>query len=183
MMRSLIIIGLWLLFASVVVPSCVRPVFGVRVAVGANSSVNTFVCYIDNGRVLTHKRIVDEPTFIKIVSGYWPSVYNPQRINYFEEHKIGCGIEKDPETLIESSYCEPFDSLWKIRFQMYPFRTGSGVGWSNKLHKPSLHQDKYIYDRYGVKSVDMNFFLDTSFWLLLQDVQDPDWIANYRSLK
>lgn len=182
-MRFLWIIAFWLLCSSVHFPTSVKPVFGVRVSFGANSSINTYVCYLYNGRILTNKRVVDEATFIKFVSGYWPSIYNPERINYFEKNNVGCGIEKDPETQIETAYCDPFDSLWKIRFQFYPFREGTGEGWSNKLHKPSLQQEKYLYDRYNVEAIDAQFFLDSSFWLLLQDVQDPVWIANYKAMQ
>lgn len=161
----------------------VRPVFGVRVSIGANSQINTYVCCLNNGRVLSQKKIMDEKSFIKIVSGQWPSIYNPKRINYFEENNIDCGIAKDPETLIETTYCIPFDSLWKIRFATYPFNTRIEEGWSNKLHKPSLKQEKYLYDRYNVGEVDANFFMDSSFWRILHDVTDNDWIRSYKALR
>ena len=183
-MRWLVFILVWLIGASVVYEQqTVRPVFGVRVSIGSNSQINHFVYFLDNGRVLTKKRVCDEQTFIKIVSGHWPSIYNPKRINYFDENHIGCGIGQDSITLKDVPYCEPFDSLWKIRFATYPFQHHADEGWSNKYHKPSPSQEKYIYDRYGVGSVDANYFMDTSFWLLLQDVQDTMWIANYRALK
>jgi hypothetical protein len=75
------------------------------------------------------------------------------------------------------------DSLWKIRFGTYPFKHRTDPGWSNKYHKPSPRQEKYLYDRYGVYHVDSDFFLDTSFWRLLQDVKDTAWINNYKSLR
>jgi len=125
----------------------------------------------------------DEKSFIKIVSGTWPSIYNPKRINYFEENNISCGIDKDSVTLIESTYCAPFDSLWKIRFATYPFITRIEPGWGNKLHKPSLKQEKYLYDRYNVASVDANFFMDSAFWLILHDVTDPVWIRSYKAMR
>ena len=75
-----------------------NPVFAVRIAVGANSQMMTFACFLDNGRVLARKRICDRDTFIKFVSGHWPSIYNPQRINYFELHGIQGGVFKDSIT-------------------------------------------------------------------------------------
>lgn len=182
MMWRLALIALWFISSSVIEYNTVKPVFGVRVSIGANSQINTFVAFIDNGRTLTNKRIFDEQSFIKIVSGYWPSIYNPKRINYFDEYNTGCGVQKDSITLKEYSFCEPFASLWKIRFATYPFDHNPELGWSNKYHKPSPKQEKYLYDRYGVGSVDANFFIDTSFWLLLEDVKDSTWIANYKSL-
>jgi hypothetical protein len=161
----------------------VRPVFGVRVSIGSNSQINTYVCYLNNGRVLSQKKLFDEASFIKIVSGQWPSIYNPQRKNFFEEHNIPCGVMKDEETQIETVVCDPFDSLWKIRFATYPFINRIEEGWSNKLHKPSLKQEKFLYDRYGVASVDANFFQDSAFWLILHDVTDPDWIRSYKAMR
>jgi hypothetical protein len=177
------LIVIWLIASSVIKQNSSRPVFGVRVSIGANSQINHYVAYLDNGRVLTNKRVMDEQTFIKVVSGEWPSLYNPKRINFFEENKINQGTFVDSLTLKEVFYCEPFDSLWKIRFATYPFQHTIDMGWSNKYFKPSPKQEKYLYDRYGVESVDANFFMDTSFWLLLQDVQDSSWISNYKSLE
>ncbi len=181
-MWRLLLIVVWILSSSILLENKVRPVFGVRVSIGTNSTINTYACFIDNGRVITQKRFFDEQSFIKIVSGHWPSIYNPKRINYFEVNNIGCGVVKDSITLKDIPYCEPFKTLWKIRFAKYPFRGNGDIGWSKKLHKPSLNQEKYLYDRYGVRSVDANFFVDTSFWMLLKDVQDSSWIRNYENL-
>ena len=182
MWRFLLIL-IWVITSSVIREPTSRPVFGVRVSIGTNSQINTYVCFLDNGRTLAKKRMFDEQSFIKIVSGYWPSIYNPKRINYFDENSIGCGVGEDSITLKPIPYCEPFDSLWKIRFATYPFQHNSELGWSNKYHKPSPKQEKFLYDRYGVGSVDANFFIDTSFWLILQDVQDSSWINNYKALR
>ncbi len=155
--------------------------FGVRVSLGSNGNICTYACWLDNGRTLTNKRIVDRESFIKIVSGEWPSVYNPDRINYFEENGIDGGIRFDSSRWKEVTYCEPLDSLWKIRFATYPFQHNTEMGWSNKYHKPSPKQELYIYERYDVENVDLNFFLDTNFWRLLKDVSDTNWIKDYRS--
>ncbi len=160
-----------------------RPIFGVRVSIGANSMLTTYVCYIHTGRTLTHKKICDKNTFIKILSGHWPSIYNPQRENLFEKHGLPCDVFKDSISYQDVPSCVPFDSLWKIRFSVYPFRNRNELGWSNKYHKPSPKQEVYLGERYGISHIDGDFFLDSSFWLLLNDVTDPNWIANYKSLK
>ena len=80
-------------------------------------------------------------------------------------------------------YCPPLDSLWKIRFATYPFKHKTDIGWSNKYHKPAPRQEKYLFERYGVDHIDSKFFLDTNFWRLLRDVNDPNWIKNYKSLR
>jgi hypothetical protein len=164
-------------------PVVARAVFGVRVSIGANSQKCTNVCYLDNGRVLAKKKIYDEQSFIKVASGEWPSIYNPNRINFFEENNVSCGMVFDSTTYKNVGICNPLDSLWKIRFGTYPFKHRVDLGWSNKYHKPSPMQEKYIYDRYNVYHVDTEFFLDTNFWRLLQDVKDTSWIRNYKSLR
>lgn len=159
-----------------------KPVFGVRVALQSTGSLVTFVCYLDNGRVYTHKRVVSQDEFIKILSGHWPSLYNPKRINYFEEQNIFGGVLVDSITGKTSTYCPALDSLWKIRFSTFPFRTSAENGWAHRLQRPSLAQEKYLYDNYKVAQIDGEFFLDTNFWRITRDVVDSGWIMNYKSL-
>lgn len=172
----------WILSASVLYIPPVYPVFGVKVSIGANSQITSFVCYLNNGRVLSKKRVVDRDTFVKIVSGYWPSVYNPKRIDFFKENNIDCALILDSITLKPVVGCVPMDSLWKIRFSTYPFKHNPELGWSNKYHKPSPGQEQYLFNRYGVRNVDAEYFLDTSFWMLMNDVTDTDWILNYSAI-
>jgi hypothetical protein len=182
-MLRLLIISIWIVSCSVQFKEIARSVFGVRIAFQANSAYTTFVCFLDNGRVYTNKRIVSQDEFIKIASGYWPSIYNPKRINYFEERTLACGVDVDSFSRKTSTYCPSFDSLWKIRFSTYPYQGSSEEGWSNKLHKPAPPQEIYLYNNYGIKQIDADFFLDTNFWKLLNDVVDPVWINNYKSLR
>tara|TARA_Y100000385_G_scaffold280419_1_gene331601 strand:- start:3571 stop:4122 length:552 start_codon:yes stop_codon:yes gene_type:complete len=183
MRLCLLLITVWVISSSVILVPTVRPVFGVRVSIGANSSITTFACFIDNGKGLTSKRIVDPETFIKIASGYWPTKYNPKKINYFEENGIDCGIYFDSLEMKKIPSCVPLDSLWKIRFATYPFKGNVEMGWSNKYHKPAPKQEMYLHDRYGINHIDGDFFLDTSFWMLLNDVMDPIWIENYKAIE
>lgn len=184
MPRFILLLLIWLLSGSIIYKNNIpRGVFGVRIAFQANSQITTFVCFINNGRTLTHKRILSETEFIYFASGYWPSIYNPKRINYFEERKLQCGVVKDTFSLKESAVCVPFDSLWKLRFSTYPYRSSGELGWSSKLFQPSSKQEIFLHNNYGINSIDSDFFIDSSFWKLLSDVQDPDWIANYKALK
>lgn len=183
MWMRILFLCFWMMTSSVLYSPYAKGVFGVKVSIAPNSKITTFVCYLYNGRVLTHQRVVDKDTFVKFVSGFWPSIYNPDRVDLFKEHNIDCSIIEEEVTRKKVVGCVPIDSLWKIRFATYPYRTLAEDGWSNKLHKPSPSQEQYLYNRYGVRSVDANFFLDTSFWMLMQDVTDPNWIANYKSLR
>lgn len=183
MFFRLFLLVCWLLSCSVVSkPAETRAVFGVRVSLQANSQVISIVGFIDNGRVLTHKRVLTKDDFVRFASGFWPSIYNPGRVNMFEEHNLLCGMYKDSTTGIQYPYCLPVDSLWKLRFSDYPFNTSYETGWSNETRKPSPKQEEYLWKNYGVYNIDMNYFLDTNFWKILRDVQDPLWVSNYRSL-
>lgn len=191
-MRFWIII-IWILTCSLHFnKNVIRPVFGVKISYQANNSMTTFVCYIDNGRTLAHQRILTQEEFIKIVSGFWPSIYNPNKIDFFKERNLNCGVYKDSITLKTFTYGASFDSLWKVRFSTYPFRGGNEEGWAIgkrietddlTINRPSLKQEKYLYDTYKVRRIDGDFFIDTNFWKLMNDVLDPIWIKNYKSLR
>jgi len=181
--KCFIIILFWLISTSVNFNVTARGVVGVRVPIGANSQITSYVCYLDNGRSLNKMKITDKNSFVKIVTGHWPSIYNPQRIDYFKENNIDCALLTDPISQKKIVGCLPMDSLWKIRFATYPFRYNSEEGWSNKLHKPSLGQAKYLYDNYDIEHIDGDYFLDTNFWKIMKDVVDPNWIDNYKSIQ
>ncbi len=58
-----------------------------------------------------------------------------------------------------------------------------GEGWSSKLFRPSPKQEMYLFNNYCGRNIDADFFLDTNFWDILSDIQDPVWVENYKSLK
>lgn len=116
---------------------------------------------------------------LKIGSGEWPIPKTMYFHNYFEE----MGIQND--TLADGSifhFTAAFDSLWKIRFDVHPFQHELGNGWSHGKFRPSLKQQEFIYTRYGVRGYDQDYFVDTSFFKLIKDVVNPNWIAEYKSL-
>ncbi len=181
-MSRFVIILIGFLCSSILLPPRSKPIFGVNIAIGANSQITTYVCYLYNGYSLNRKRIMDKKTFIKFVSGEWPSIYNPNGINFFEEHGISL-IEKTEERTSKTYLdCAALDSLWKIRFSTYPFLYNNELGWSNKLFKPSPNQEIYLKERYNINHIDGEYFLDTNFWLLLSDVVNPEWVDNYKSI-
>lgn len=199
-MTRILLLGIWMLSVSVLYApkggllthaakqliedyNFATPVFGVRVSISGNSELTTYVCYLYNGRTLTKPRVLDRDSFIKFVSGHWPSIYNPDRINFFELHEIEAGITIDSITRKESTFCPSMDSLWKIRFTTYPFQNGSGRGWSNKYMRPCPKQELYLLNTYGIEQIDQQYFLDSNFWNLLHDVRDTNWINYYSSLK
>jgi hypothetical protein len=157
--------------------------FGVKISFQSTGILTSYIAYIDNGRTQSHVKQITETEFIKIASGHWPSIYNPTRRNFFVENNFDCGVLKDSFTLKEYTYCVPLDSLWKLHFEKHPLDVTKGNGWSNKQFNPSLKQEFFLYQNYGVAHIDANYFLDSNLWKILKDVQNPEWIANYKCLK
>lgn len=157
--------------------------FGVKVSYQSTGAITSFIAYIDNGRAQTHLKYLSKNEFIKIASGHWPSIYNPTRKDYFEEKKLLCGMVKDSFTLKDYAYCIPIDSLWKIHFERHPIDITLGDGWSNKQFNPSLSQELFLYQNYGIKKIDGDYFKDSNVWKILSDVTDYKWIEHYKTLK
>lgn len=174
---------LWMTNASIISePNETKTVFGVRIALEADGEILSFIVYQQKGTQVMNKRYLTKELFIRYASGNWPSVYNPKRINYFEVNSIPCGCIKDSFSRKEYTYCDPLDSLWKLRFASYPFQGKLEDGWSQDLFRPSNKQLLFLKSQYDINSIDGQFFKDTSLWKLLKDVQDEKWIYSYRSL-
>jgi len=180
---KMLLVLCWMITGSFMLVNQPHAAFGVKVSFQSTGSLTTFIAYIDNGRTHTHLKVITETEFIKIASGHWPSIYNPTRKNYFEEHKYPCGVLKDSFTLKDYTYCVPIDSLWKLHFEKNPLDVTKGSGWSNKQFNPSLSQELFLYNNYGVGHIDSDFFLDTNLWKILGDVQNKEWIEKYKCLK
>lgn len=160
-----------------------RVSFGVRIAMDMNSQMTTFIGlrYDANG-ILRGKKIFRKDEFIKVLAGYWPSPFNPKRINYFVQEKVAGAAWRNDTLNQDVAICPVLDSLWKVRFKLYPFRGTNEEGWSNGQYQPSLKQQKYLVDRYHIGHMDLDFFVDTNFWKLLRDAQDEKWIAGYKAI-
>jgi hypothetical protein len=181
-MRILVVVLLWFLHASIVYNPNVRPVFALQVSMQPNSQLFSIVAYIYNGRTLAYRKPMTRDEFVKIASGKWPSVYNPQRIDMLSQNGISCGVVQDSISKKDIVYCLPLDSIWKLRFSDYPFRGNNEKGWSQQLNKPSSKQIIYLHEKYGVEDLDFSSFSDSAFWNNLRDVQNPDWVKKYKNL-
>lgn len=159
-----------------------RFAFGVRIAMSVNSELVNFIAmrYSADG-YLREKRPMRRDDFIKVVSGFWPSPFNPNRVDLFKEHEIEGGVVEIEKTLVKAAYCPALDSLWKIRYSLFPFGNAQEPGWSQQMYRPSLTQEKYLADRYNIKQLDFEFISGDKFWLLLKDVTDPQWISDYKN--
>lgn len=153
--------------------------FGVKIGLLPTGELTQFgVVYYQNNRLLSIQS-VSLSQLINIGTGKWPIPRTNVFHNYFEENNIRNDTLEDG-TIID--YTAAFDSLWKIRFSVHPYKQQLGKGWSQGDVRPSLKQQAYIYNRYGVRGYDQDYFTDTSFYKLLKDVVDADWIEEYKSM-
>lgn len=159
-----------------------RIVFGARISTGVNSSVVSFVAmkYSEDGILRAKRNYSSKDEFIKVLSGYWPSPFNPDKTDYFQLNKVVGGVFVNDTIRVEIGYCPSLDSLWKIRYSDWPFHGKNEAGWSLNRTRPSLKQEAYLADRYHIKQLDFDYIVDTNFWKLLYDVTDSTWIENYK---
>lgn len=134
--------------------------------------------YLKGDRIASIQPVSKE-RMIKVGAGKWPIPGTHKFHNFFAEQEMYVFPADTQDVFnIEAS----IDSLWKVRFSAHPFSQGLDEGWSQGDFRPSLKQQKYIYDRYGVRGYDQDYFVDSSFFKLLKDVQDPGWIKTYKSM-
>lgn len=157
-----------------------RTSFGVKIGLLPTGELTQYaLVYFKDNKLLSIQGIPLNQ-LVKIGQGEWPLPRTTFFYNYFQENGLYDDTLEDGSIL---DYGAAFDSLWKIRFPEHPFDPKAGKGWSNGEFRPSLSQQKYIYDRYGCRCYDQDYFVDTSFFRLLKDVMDEDWIAQYKSLR
>ncbi len=177
-----LLVALILFTSSAPAPVPGRPVFGVCISQQANGSVYTYIAYIQTANGRHSKRRLLEDEFVKYASGYWPSIYNPKKEDFFSDQGLHCGVVFDSSIWKEYPLCSPMDSLWKIRFKGFPFRNKNEDGWANKDFRPSPKQEQYLYKEFGIKNIDRDFFVDTNLWKLLRCCSNPKWIDQYKSM-
>lgn len=182
MLRTFIFMALFFVISSVKLTGEKRTLFGVRVAYQSTGDMITLVVFKKEGELFLNKKILTSREFSFFASGEWPSIYNPSRLNFFEENNVLGGVILDSISQQKLPYCFALDSLWKLRYKLYPFQGKSEYGWSQEAYSPSLRQKKHLYERYNVDQIDGKFFLDTSFWKLLRDVRDETWISTYKTV-
>jgi hypothetical protein len=156
--------------------------FGVKIGILPTGDLTQFaIMHYRNGRFV-NTQPVSVQHLVNIGIGKWPIPSTTKRHNFFEEQGLlDLKVEGLPEG-VEIDFTAAFDSLWKIRFDEHPFSPSKGKGWSNGQARPSLKQQEFIYNSYGVRGYDQAYFSDTSFFKLLRDVLDPNWIQHYKSL-
>jgi hypothetical protein len=159
-----------------------KGVFAIKIG-NQNESFYTLMAYCKTGDRITNKRILSMQEFIQFATGNWPSVYNPERINYLQMYDLNCGFVIDTFSRKQEFGCIPLDSLWKLQYSSFPYLGSMEPGWAANEFGPSDLQAKYLCDRYNFKGLSSGLITDTNLFKLLGDVMDQVWIENYKSLR
>lgn len=176
------IILVWEICCSIIPKEEPKGVFALKIGIQGDGSLYTLYGFIDNGRSLTHQRILTKQEFIRFASGFWPSIYNPEKINYFKLNNIECGTLKDVNNITNHTFCVPLDSVWKLKYIYFPFSNNPETGWAKGNYGPSEKQFKYLKENYNLITFENSYFKDEYLWKLLMDIQNQQWINNYKTL-
>lgn len=182
MIRSLLLILTFIISCSVHYTPEYKTVFDVNLAYKSDGSLVSLYVGLHDGHSVKYRKPITHKEFVYFCSGEWPSIYNKSRINMFELEGVTGMVLKDSIYLKEYPFCPSLDSLWKLRYNSYPFPGINERGWSRGKYTPSVEQQKYLYEQYGLLNIDVNKISDTSFWKLLRDVENISWINYYQNL-
>lgn len=170
------------------------PTAGTKVVTFAILSIDT----TDNNKIVKTE-FVNEGTFIKYCKGLLWNKANQKKINHFDAYEIDCGIMLD-DPMVKNGFitqdtmwdemaplCLPFYDIWKLKYGVHPHYSRSSTnipdedkGWAKTRYRPGYTQTQKLQE-YGVNNVDDYFYGDGMF-RLLKDMQDFEWIENYKAL-
>lgn len=158
--------------------------FGLSLMTGMNNELFTlFIVKEYEGQVLSAEAMT-RGQFVMQARGELPSKANPDRTNLFKAHDVlDCYL---PDELDDGRHMQPpcwvFDELWKLRFQEFPFQQMEGqhpgLGWAENRMGPSGRQ-MLLLSGYGLNNLH-DLICGDDLFRLLHDVNDPDWVDNYR---
>jgi hypothetical protein len=180
----IVLLTLIFIFSSAEKESSVRHniTFGVKIGTMPTGHLIQLAIFHYRGEKAASIQPISKTEFFKIGSGQWPVPRTRSAHDFFEEQGLNELYKYDSLADPPIDINAALDSLWKIRFQEHPYKASLGNGWSMGRYRPSRKQQEYIYNTYGVRGYDQDYFSDTAFFKLMRDVVNPDWIKNYKSL-
>ncbi len=152
-------------------PNQVGYMFGVKIAPSWTGLVTYYETFFD-GEKFSETNILDHDQFILKIAGKEYSEANPNGIDLFKKYQI-------PDSTI-------IDSLWKLRFAVYPYQTNSPdtLGWTQNFANPYVptHKQKQILASLGMDTTLYTIFGNDLFHLL-KLMCNPQWKNMYKNAK
>jgi len=134
---------------------------------------------------LKYQSILNKATFTNSIRGIIACEANPKKEDLFEANDIpNCGqqlisisVSSEVTRQVQEFYCDPFDSLWKLKYEKNPY--DFSPGWAQTRYRPSQAQQELLKE-FGIKHYTQVIW-DEHLWKLLTVVQDQKWVNAYKS--
>lgn len=140
--------------------------FAISLISGSHSSLTTFGILRQNPDSTVEFLFLTFDTFIHQIAGSEKSLANPDKVNYLDEFEIEI---KD------------FKSLWKLKFDVYPFEGGRDLGYGTEMGAPSKGQYEMLKP-YGISSIS-DYCYGEDLWKFMLKFKDPQWVGVYQQRK
>lgn len=156
--------------------------FGFSMATGMNSQLySCFLVKLHEGVVVERENLTAEQ-FILQAKGLVKSKANPGNKDLFKEYGIALCDDAQATTVQEQiDACDPFATVWKLRFKEWPFKDGGGAahdtGWAESEFGPSERQ-LLLLQEFGIQQR-MDVACGEGAFKLLRSLRDPAWVDNY----
>lgn len=163
--------------------SQIRSYFAIGLIPGPNSTLLSFAIVKQNGNKFMGTQQITEQHFMYYALGHWPSKINSGKKDFFKENKVpNCYLNYSKSGKVIGFNNYPIHQLWKLKYKNHPMSRTAGDGWSQGDYIPSRAQAQYLFKNYGVLSVKTNYFIGLHLFKLLKDIQNEEWIENYKHL-
>ena len=154
-----------------------------RYELGFSLNGTTFIYKVFADSVIASETIGNK-TFIMQGLGVETSRANPADSNLFERFAVpNCGGLIDTTTKEVGYLCVPLDDVPKLMTGAASDGSGN-FGWAANSAQPGDGQQR-ILAKYRLTSEQhwLGPYLGEGAFRLLRDMQDPDWVARYRSAR
>ncbi len=156
-------------------------VFVVKIAPSWNGVVTYYEAFYDGKRFSESTNLTKDEFALRLL-GREKSLANYQEENLFTRYGIADSCRVDALGRVVGYGI--IDSLWKLRFAVYPYRIDSPdtLGWTGNRKNPYVptSAQKRILARMGMDTVFYTIFGDNLFHLL-HAMENPQWVANYKN--
>jgi hypothetical protein len=142
-----------------------------------------FLVKVDSSCTVLESQPLTRENFIRQVQGRTFSKANPDAEDLFRKYDVKqCTLPEDSAHMGFLTNCSTLDDLWRLRYWEYPQQVEEGqrerLGWASEKLRPGERQ-MLLLAKYGMK-YPLDLIIGEHLFLLLKDMGDPEWVANYR---